>query len=347
MPGGLTIWFGLLMGLLASCSLALLWWLDVIRPGSFVRLGRRSDSAFGERRRMLLSGWPASAAGAWLVFAMMVFAGLLLHVANRFFGDGAEVEGVEGAGSGGVALAATYVLLGLVTLGIAAGVNVVCRRLAGDGGGEGGGGRDVLGLVPTFRGVWGGVAGFVLVMPVLLVVGLVSRMVDRLVRGEVGDPIAHDTLRELVSEGAGSASFWWTSFTVTVPVPVYEELLYRGLVQSAVLGAWVAFSTVILRRRMAGGGGGGLGGGGGGVGGGGDGGGWLAVLVVSCLFALMHAGIADMVAMPTYIVLSIALGVVYERTGRIVAPVVLHGLFNATQIGLAMMLTVEGAGGGV
>ena len=233
------------MGLLAACSLALLWWLDVIRPGSFVRLGRRSDSAFGERRRMLSSGWPASAAGAWLVFAMMVFAGLLLHSANRFLGDGA---GVEGAGSGGVALLATYVLLGLVTLGIAAGVNVVCRRLAGDGGGEGGGGRDVLGLVPTFRGVWGGVAGFVLVMPVLLVVGLVSRMVDRLVRGEVGDPIAHDTLRELVSEGTGSASFWWTSFTVTVPVPVYEELLYRGLVQSAVLGAWVAFSTVILRR---------------------------------------------------------------------------------------------------
>lgn len=336
------------MGLLAACSLALLWWLDVIRPGSFVRLGQRSDSAFGERRRVLSSGWPASAAGAWLVFAMMVFAGLLLHATNRVLGDGAGVDGDDGAGSGGVALAATYVLLGLVTLGIAAGVNVVCRRLAGDGGGDRGlGWRDVLGLVPTFRGVWGGVAGFVLVMPVLMVVGLVSRMVDRLVRGEVGDPIAHDTLRELVSEGTGSASFWWTSFTVTVPVPVYEELLYRGLVQSAVLGAWVAFSTVILRRGMDGGGGSGGGGKVGGWGDGGGGGGWLAVLVVSFLFALMHAGIADMVAMPTYIVLSIALGVVYERTGRIVAPVVLHGLFNATQIGLAMMLAVEGAGGGV
>jgi membrane protease YdiL (CAAX protease family) len=78
--------------------------------------------------------------------------------------------------------------------------------------------------------------------------------------------------------------------------PIFEELLFRG------------FAYPDLKDRV------------GTVG---------ALLLVSALFALMHAHVAS--AAPLF-ALGLALVFAYEYTGSIVAPMALHALFNATNV---------------
>jgi ABC-2 type transport system permease protein len=64
---------------------------------------------------------------------------------------------------------------------------------------------------------------------------------------------------------------------------------------------------------------------------------WPAIVATSAIFALMHGGIAQPHAIPALFTLSLALGWVYERTGRLTAPIVMHALFNAANLGLALL----------
>ncbi len=61
---------------------------------------------------------------------------------------------------------------------------------------------------------------------------------------------------------------------------------------------------------------------------------WAAILGAAFLFALIHA--PQYQDMPALIILGAALGYNYERTGRLTAPILLHGLFNATMIWTAL-----------
>ena len=119
-------------------------------------------------------------------------------------------------------------------------------------------------------------------------------------------PIAHDTLRELVS---GSIDPWWIVLAVLViaVAPLLEEVMYRGLLQSALIHAG-------LNR-------------------------WLAITITSALFALMHWNAVEPPALAALFVLSLAMGWVYEKTGRLTASITMHMLFNAANLGFAMMMT--------
>lgn len=86
-----------------------------------------------------------------------------------------------------------------------------------------------------------------------------------------------------------------------VLAPLGEELFFRGIVQS------------YLRSRLARP--------------------WAAVLVTSVFFSLVHAPYWQTV--PALFALSVFIGYNYERSGRLVAPIVTHALFNGV-----MMLTV-------
>jgi membrane protease YdiL (CAAX protease family) len=98
-----------------------------------------------------------------------------------------------------------------------------------------------------------------------------------------------------------AASPAWVSLVVisaVVLAPVAEELFYRGLVQSMLRGHELSP--------------------------------WPAILITSGLFALSHA--SQLQDMPALFVLALALGYNYERTGRLIAPMVLHAVFNAVSI---------------
>lgn len=76
--------------------------------------------------------------------------------------------------------------------------------------------------------------------------------------------------------------------------PIAEELFFRGIVQTQVAG--------FVRSR------------------------WIAVLLTGAVFGLMHMGQPQ--AVVPLAALGVILGYVYERTGSLAAPVLLHALFN-------------------
>jgi membrane protease YdiL (CAAX protease family) len=56
---------------------------------------------------------------------------------------------------------------------------------------------------------------------------------------------------------------------------------------------------------------------------------WLAILITSALFALVHEALW---MMPPIFLLSICLGYVYERTGSLWAAIVVHTMFNLVNV---------------
>jgi len=118
---------------------------------------------------------------------------------------------------------------------------------------------------------------------------------ERVLRS-LGWPItAQDIVQQFVTTTSIPTLGLLIVFAVVV-APIFEELLFRG------------FAYPALKERV------------GTVG---------ALLLVSALFALMHAHVAS--AAPLF-ALGLALVFAYEYTGSIVAPMALHALFNATNV---------------
>jgi membrane protease YdiL (CAAX protease family) len=82
--------------------------------------------------------------------------------------------------------------------------------------------------------------------------------------------------------------------SAVVLAPIAEELFYRGILQT------------YLRRWVSP---------------------WAAIFIATPIFIIGHYGLFH--AWPSYLVLSVALGYCYERSGRIAAPILVHMLFNA------------------
>ena len=100
---------------------------------------------------------------------------------------------------------------------------------------------------------------------------------------------------------------------VVLLVPLIEEVMYRGIIQES------------LRRLGVHA--------------------WMAIICTSGLFALMHLPALPPNAhhaLAALFVLSLFFGWLYERTGRLIAPVTLHAAFNAGNLLLASMYAVEG-----
>ncbi|MHC5113049.1 MAG: lysostaphin resistance A-like protein [Planctomycetota bacterium] len=147
-----------------------------------------------------------------------------------------------------------------------------------------------------------GVAAMLLVWPVLAVVGWGLIAIVEWIDGAPPDPIAHETLRVLVESPADG---WYAAlvFIVVVGAPVTEELLYRGLLQEA------------MRRSALGA--------------------WAAIMVTAAIFALMHVGITTPHTLVLLFGLGVGFGWVYERTGRLTAPIAMHALFNVGNVVMA------------
>ncbi|MDH3584508.1 MAG: CPBP family glutamic-type intramembrane protease, partial [Phycisphaerae bacterium] len=102
---------------------------------------------------------------------------------------------------------------------------------------------------------------------------------------------------------------WGLVAVAVIGAPLVEEIVFRGLLQTALRHA-----RIVLRR-------------------------WGVIVVASAVFTGIHVGAADWHAMPALFVLSLGLGFLYERTGSLWAPILMHALFNASQIALTLLLT--------
>jgi membrane protease YdiL (CAAX protease family) len=149
------------------------------------------------------------------------------------------------------------------------------------------------------------IASLVLAWPVVAAVGGLAGLLVSVFRDEPVGRIAHQTLK-LLSEGDRLDS-WHMAMgaLVVLATPIIEEVMYRGLLQRTIV-------SVGIQR-------------------------WPAIIITSVLFALMHIDAAQPHAVIALFVLSLVFGWAYERTGRLLAPIVMHGLFNAGNLALGLL----------
>jgi membrane protease YdiL (CAAX protease family) len=105
----------------------------------------------------------------------------------------------------------------------------------------------------------------------------------------------HPTLEELVKASMMVKCF--LVFSTLVIVPVFEEMLFRGLIQSTL--------TAYLGQP------------------------WPAIAITSLLFAAMHPSKTHWAGL---FVLSICLGYAYEKSGSLFRPILIHVFFNTRTI---------------
>ena len=106
---------------------------------------------------------------------------------------------------------------------------------------------------------------------------------------------------KILESGSGGALLTWIAVSVIVAAPVAEELTYRVLLQGWAQG----------QMRP-----------------------WQAILFSSTVFVVAHEGHDRLPLLP----LALILGYVYWRRRSYLAVVVLHGLFNAVNLMLALLM---------
>lgn len=149
------------------------------------------------------------------------------------------------------------------------------------------------------------------VLPLVYASMLLVQIVIELTHHQL--PAPHPMLEEL-SNHPHSLWFVATVFEVVFLVPLAEETLFRGLLQTTLLYSISRQPDPSPPRR------------------------WLAVIVTAAFFAVAHGEPAFF--LPLF-VLACGLGYLYERTGSLWPCVLLHGGFNALQIALFLGVTKQ------
>lgn len=168
-----------------------------------------------------------------------------------------------------------------------------------------------------------GILAMVVAYPVIATLGQAASLIEASLRGEVPDPVAHDTLRALVDGGGlATAAGLAVAVLVVTAIPCCEEIAYRGLLQPAIARG---LGTLPLPGR--------------GSPGASRRGRWIAIFFTSIAFSLMHLSALPEAsrgsALVTLAAVSVLLGWLYERSGRLWAPIAAHGLFNAINLAIA------------
>jgi len=166
--------------------------------------------------------------------------------------------------------------------------------------------------LPAARSVRAGVAGFLLLTPIVGAVSIVVNGLLELTGMPRAPEAAHTTLATL-AERRDPLLTALTLAHVALLVPVAEEFIWRGMMQP-----WMR-SVIGVKAGIA---------------------------VTALLFTLIHVTAIAPDGLPAGLamlaVLAIGLGILRERTGSLLAPVIVHALFNAFNVALTMMKSPAG-----
>jgi membrane protease YdiL (CAAX protease family) len=119
----------------------------------------------------------------------------------------------------------------------------------------------------------------------------------------------HDQLK-LVTEHSQLSVRVLIVFVTVVVMPIFEELLFRGMFQSILRSYLSSFESRVpsfFRRHSA----------------------WLSIGLTSGLFAAVHGNVGHW---PALFVLAMCMGYSYEKSGSLFRPIFIHSLFNAVSV---------------
>lgn len=165
------------------------------------------------------------------------------------------------------------------------------------------GGLKVGGLDPLV-----GLGCFLLAMPLVQLSSMGAEWIYTEVYEKPPMQVAHSTL-QMIIDNRDSPMAWLLIAAVVIGAPLVEELAFRGGLQSAILKV--------------------------------TGSAWAAVLGTSALFAAVHYTAVPeggRYALVQLFVLSVAMGLAFERTKRLGVPIVMHMCFNGLMVALALSL---------
>ncbi len=150
------------------------------------------------------------------------------------------------------------------------------------------------------KDLWVGSLNLLAVLPLIWAVVRVTVFIAGLFNGHEYQMPQHQQL-ELVAQHPQLALQVLVFIGAVVIAPLFEELLFRGLIQTALRS--FLFET---GNRV-----------------------WLAIVFSSALFVVMHE---DMSHWPVLFVLGLCMGYAYEKSGSLLRPIFIHAIFNATAV---------------
>jgi len=153
------------------------------------------------------------------------------------------------------------------------------------------------------------VTAFVVFVPMALAVAGILQGICTLLGIETQSFLGHETLRQLAS-GPWTMSAWIVVICVTIGAGIFEEVLYRGLILPT-------FAAVIGGKSA-----------------------WGAIIATSIMFAVMHIGTSPPWALVGLFVLSIGLCWARVKSGGVLAPIVIHIVFNTMNIAFVYSITL-------
>jgi len=165
-----------------------------------------------------------------------------------------------------------------------------------------------LGLKPyrAFREVGIGLAAVVAVLPVMFALTQICSLLGLLLLGEAPPAIGHELLAVLRESDSTQATALLLMSAIVL-APLFEEVIFRGLLQTSLL------SVLGPPQR------------------------WTVILIAAGVFTFIHMGVAWQV-LPALFVLGIVLGWLYEKTGSLLPGVTTHAAFNAVNVVLATLI---------
>lgn len=137
------------------------------------------------------------------------------------------------------------------------------------------------------------------IQPVIMAVMILTITIGELIWGPEYQMQQHQQL-EMITEYPQLPLRIIIVIAAVIIAPLFEELLFRGLFQT--------MARSFLETRYSA---------------------WLAILISSILFAMVHAQAGHW---PSLFVLSLCIGYSYEKSGSLLRPVFIHAIFNAISI---------------
>ena len=179
------------------------------------------------------------------------------------------------------------------------------------------GGLGLIGVLPRnpYRDAACGAVGVVVALPLVFTVMILTIMIGILFL-QPAPQIGHDLLKTMMASDSVLATMLLLGSAV-IAAPFLEEAIFRGLLQS------VLVEVLGPGRR------------------------WQAVFLAALAFGMIHVGSATFdpgqeggvpwQAVPALCTLGLILGWLYEHTGSLWPPVIVHGGFNAFNAGFALL----------
>jgi hypothetical protein len=140
---------------------------------------------------------------------------------------------------------------------------------------------------------------FIVAWPMVLVLLYVVLFIGRAIVGPEFQIERNEGLKVILENNELSLRILMVLFAVVV-TPIFEELVFRGLLQS------------YLRNLGYGP--------------------WMSILIASILFSVLH----PLMHFPALLVLSVAMGYAYEKSGSLLRPIFIHFFFNGLTIAFAL-----------